>query len=207
MQQSEVNQLVSNKLQANSSKGNLSKSMTQIIVKVNKYIYLWLYNLSYFGTAFKTSTRLNIAIILPIIFLSIYSIHKWTETKYPYKIDYVNLIDTSPKLPPNIIKREKQKPYYVDEVVTKNMFRKERNQYIDPPKKQSVPLVSTIPQVPMLPAPELILRGVMILNKTKIAILEGSYPIDSGNKTENKPIKRKGYYLGDRIGNYKISQL
>ena len=27
------------------------------------------------------------------------------------------------------------------------------------------------------------------------------------NKTEKNPIKRKGYYLGDRIGNYKIAQI
>ena len=47
----------------------------------------------------------------------------------------------------------------------------------------------------------------MLLNGTKIAILEGSYSVAHGDKTKKQTIKRKGYYLGDQIGNYKISQI
>ena len=60
---------------------------------------------------------------------------------------------------------------------------------------------------PTLPPPKLTLRGVILLKGTKIAILEGSYPVAKENKVEDTPIKRKGYYLGDQIGSYKIAQI
>ena len=47
----------------------------------------------------------------------------------------------------------------------------------------------------------------MLLGGTKIAILEGSHPVTIEGKVENTPIKRKGYYLGDQIGSYKIAQI
>ena len=49
------------------------------------------------------------------------------------------------------------------------------------------------------------------LGKNKIECPECGEVIDisflSNNKIEKNPIKRKGYYLGDRIGNYKIAQI
>ncbi|NIP99162.1 MAG: hypothetical protein GWM98_01140, partial [Nitrospinaceae bacterium] len=56
---------------------------------------------------------------------------------------------------------------------------------------------------PSVPPPELKLKGVVLLNGTKIAILEGNYPVlGTDNSVKKKPIKRKGYSLGSHIGNY-----
>ena len=157
---------------------------------------------------FKIFTSLNIVFILAILVLSAFGLRTWMYPKYPDKVDGESLLGTSRELAPLEIARQNHPPQSVNEVVSHNLFREERDEFLPPPPPQPSNIqVAEIPQRPTLPSPELTLRGVMLLNSTKIAILEGSYPVMKGNKTVQTPIKRKGYYLGDRIGEYKIAQI
>ena len=206
MYQPQVNQLILNEFQENYSVRNLRRYLPEVLIDVNKFINLWIDNLSWSGPMFKIFTSLNIVFILAILALSAFGLRIWMYPKYPDKVDGENLLETSRKLSPLDIAREKQPPQSVNEVVSNNLFRKERAEYLPPPQPRNTQVVKA-PNRPELPSPELTLRGVMLLNGTKIAILEGSYQVAKGDKTKTISIKRKGYYLGDRIGEYKVSQI
>ena len=131
----------------------------------------------------------------------------WMYPKYPSRVDGENQLNSSRKIEHLTIKRQTFTPQSVNEIVSKNLFRKERTEYIPPAPPQPISQVAKVAPRPTLPLPKLTLRGVMLLKGTKIAILEGSYPVAKENKVEDTPIKRKGYYLGDQIGSYKIAQI
>ena len=207
MHQPQANQFTLNEYQSSKSARDLVRYLTETLIKFNKLINLWVVKLSYFSPVYKVFTGLNIVFILAILTLSAFGIRTWMNPKYPDKLDGVNLMGTSRELAPLVIVRQNQPPQSVNEVVSNNLFRKEREEYVPPQPSPSNTQVAKTPQRPELPSPELNLRGVMLLNGTKIAILEGSHPVMDGNKIEKKPIKRKGYYLGDQIGNYKIAQI
>ena len=208
MHQPQANQLTLNEFQGSNSETNLGRYLLEIFKKFNKFINLWVVNLSRHSPVFKIFTSLNIVLILTILALFAFGLRTWIYPKYPDKVDGENLLGTSRELAPLEIARQNQPPQSVNEVVSHNLFREERDEFLPPPPPQPSNIqVAEIPQRPTLPSPELTLRGVMLLNSTKIAILEGSYPVMKGNKTVKTPIKRKGYYLGDRIGEYKIAQI
>ena len=131
----------------------------------------------------------------------------WIYPKYPNRVDGENQISFSREIAPLKIKRQTITPQSVNEIVSKNLFRKERIEYQPPNSPQPTSHTAKVAPKPELSAPKLTLRGVMLLGGTKIAILEGSHPVTIEGKVENTPIKRKGYHLGDKIGGYKISKI
>jgi len=207
--QPQATQLTLNDFQRSNSESYLGRYLREIFKKSIKINNLWIFNLSSPSSVYKFFTSLNVVFILAILTLSALGIRIWTHPKYPDWVNGLNLVGTSRELAPPVIARKSPSPQTVNEVVRNNLFRKERDEYVPPPPpaQPSTIQLAKIPQRPVLPPPELVLRGVILLNGTKIAILEGSYPVMVGDKTEKNSIKRKGYYLGDQIGEYKLAQI
>ena len=186
---------------------NFSRYLPEALVNPNKIISLCLKNLNSPSPVYKIFSSLNVIFIVTILTLSVFGARSWVYPKYPSRVDGENQMDSSRKIKHLTIKRQTFTPQSVNEIVSKNLFRKERTEYIPPAPPQPISQVTKITPKSDLPAPELILKGVMLLSGTKIAILEGSHPVTREGKVENIPIKRKGYYLGDQIGSYKIAQI
>ena len=186
---------------------NFGRYLPEVLTNPNKFISLWIKNLTYTSPVYKFFSSLNVIFILAILTLSAFGARSWLNPKYPSRVDGENQMDSSRKIEHLTIKRQTFTPQSVNEIVSKNLFRKERTEYIPPAPPQPISQVAKVVPRPTLPPPKLTLRGVMLLKGTKIAILEGSYPVAKENKVEDTPIKRKGYYLGDQIGSYKIAQI
>ena len=186
---------------------DFGRYLPEVLTNPNKFISLWIKNLTYTSPVYKIFSSLNVIFILAILTLSAFGARSWLYPKYPSRVDGENQMDSSRKIEHLTIKRQTFTPQSVNEIVSKNLFRKERTEYIPPAPPQPISQVAKVAPRPTLPPPKLTLRGVMLLKGTKIAILEGSYPVAKENKVEDTPIKRKGYYLGDQIGSYKIAQI
>ena len=186
---------------------DFGRYLPEVLTNPNKFISLWIKNLTYTGPVYKIFSSLNVILIFAILTLSAFGARSWIYPKYPSRVNIENQMDSSRKIEHLKIKRQTFTPQSVNEIVSKNLFRKERNEYIPPAPPQPISQVAKVAPRPTLPLPKLTLRGVMLLKGTKIAILEGSYPVAKENKVEDTPIKRKGYYLGDQIGSYKIAQI
>ncbi len=156
---------------------------------------------------YRILSSLNIILIVIILTLSIFGIRTWVYPKYPNKVDTSNKVSFAQKLAPLVMRRQIAPTEGVNEVVANNLFREERVEYISPNQEPDNTKESNETPEGTLPPPELSLRGVMILNGIKIAILEGTQSIKNEDKVESKSIKRKGYYLGDKIGDYKIAEI
>jgi len=186
---------------------DFGRYLPEVLTNPNKFISLWIKNLTYTGPVYKIFSSLNVILIFAILTLSAFGARSWIYPKYPSRVNIENQMDSSRKIEHLKIKRQTFTPQSVNEIVSKNLFRKERTEYIPPAPPQPISQVAKVVPRPTLPPPKLTLRGVMLLKGTKIAILEGSYPVAKENKVEDTPIKRKGYYLGDQIGSYKIAQI
>ncbi len=186
---------------------DFGRYLPEVLTNPSKFISLWIKNLTYTSPVYRIFSALNIIFILAILTLSAFGARSWIYPKYPSRVNIENQMDSSRKIEHLTIKRQTFTPQSVNEIVSKNLFRKERTEYIPPAPPQSISQVAKVAPRPTLPPPKLTLRGVMLLKGTKIAILEGSYPVAKENKVEDTPIKRKGYYLGDQIGSYKIAQI
>ena len=186
---------------------NFGRYLPEVLTNPNKFISLWIKNPTYTSPVYRIFSSLNVIFILAILTLSAFGARSWLNPKYPSIVDGENQMDSSRKIEHLTIKRQTFTPQSVNEIVGKNLFRKERTEYIPPAPPQPISQVAKVAPRPTLPPPKLTLRGVMLLKGTKIAILEGSYPVAKENKVEDTPIKRKGYYLGDQIGSYKIAQI
>ena len=186
---------------------DFGRYLPEVLTNPNKFISLWIKNLTYTSPVYKIFSSLNIILIFAILTLSAFGARSWIYPKYPSRVNIENQMDSSRKIEHLKIKRQTFTPQSVNEIVSKNLFRKERTEYIPPAPPQPISEVAKVVPRPTLPPPKLTLRGVMLLKGTKIAILEGSYPVAKENKVEDTPIKRKGYYLGDQIGSYKIAQI
>ncbi len=186
---------------------DFGRYLPEVLTNPNKFISLWIKNLTYTGPVYKIFSSLNVILIFAILTLSAFGARSWIYPKYPSRVNVENQMDSSRKIEHLTIKRQTFTPQSVNEIVSKNLFRKERTEYIPPAPQQPISQVAKVAPRPTLPPPKLTLRGVMLLKGTKIAILEGSYPVAKENKVEDTPIKRKGYYLGDQIGSYKIAQI
>ena len=186
---------------------DFGRYLPEVLTNPNKFISLWIKNLTYTGPVYKIFSSLNVILIFAILTLSAFGARSWIYPKYPSRVNIENQMDSSRKIEHLKIKRQTFTPQSVNEIVSKNLFRKERTEYIPPAPPQPISQVAKVAPRPTLPLPKLTLRGVMLLKGTKIAILEGSYPVAKENKVEDTPIKRKGYYLGDQIGSYKIAQI
>ena len=186
---------------------DFGRYLPEVLTNPNKFISLWIKNLTYTSPVYKIFSSLNVILIFAILTLSAFGARSWIYPKYPSRVNIENQMDSSRKIEHLKIKRQTFTPQSVNEIVGKNLFRKERTEYIPPAPPQPISQVAKVAPRPTLPPPKLTLRGVMLLKGTKIAILEGSYPVAKENKVEDTPIKRKGYYLGDQIGSYKIAQI
>ena len=73
------------------------------------------------------------------------------------------------------------------------------------PKQVSAPAPKKriAPKVPTPTAPQISLHGVVLLNGTRIAILDGAHAAGE----EDRYPKRKSYKIGDPVGNYRVREI
>ncbi|QPJ66236.1 MAG: hypothetical protein G3M78_12865 [Candidatus Nitrohelix vancouverensis] len=146
-------------------------------------------------------------LILVIVALGVKT---WTHPKYPSRVDG-QTVSIAPKIFEELkLSRKIISPDVVNQVTSKNLFRQQRAEYIPPPPPPaSVSESATaVAQVPATPPPTLELKGVMLINGKNIAILDGEFSVrDTNNVVSKKPVKRKGYSVGDQIGDYRVEQI
>ena len=154
----------------------------------------------------KFFPAINLVFVLASALLVTMSVRTWTHPPYPSRVDGSSVVGS----PKNLQKLAVNKPGYsagtVSQVVQNNVFRKERKQYIPPPP----PPPSTAPAAPpkpALPPPNLVLKGVLMLGGTKIAILQGKYSTREGGKVIQKKVKKKGYSLGQIVGDFELIEI
>jgi hypothetical protein len=147
-----------------------------------------------------------LALVLIVIALVTISVRTWTHPKYNDKIDAASITSTPKTLEPLTLKRKAYNSGIVSATVQRNLFRKDRREFMPPPPR--VVPVAQVAQGPALPPPNIKLRGVMLLGTRKIAIMEGNYQVREGNHAiKQKPLVRKGYPLGSHIGNFELIQI
>ena len=153
----------------------------------------------------KIFPAINLVFTLAIILLVTLSVRNWTHPPYPSKVDGSRWVG-SPKNPQKL---EVRKPGYsagtLSQVVQNNIFRRERRQYITPPPPPSTRPTQTAK--PALPPPNLVLKGVLMLGGTKIAILQGKYSIREGGRVTQKDVKKKGYSIGQIVGGFELIEI
>lgn len=130
----------------------------------------------------------------------------WIVPKYPNQVD-VDLIAYAPKtLTPLALNRKAHHAGIINSTVQGNLFRQDRKEFTLPPVQ--VAQVIRKPAQPALPPPNLKLKGVLLLGTKKIAIMEGDFPVREGNQAiKKKPLKRKGYPLGSKIGDFELTDI
>ncbi len=156
-------------------------------------------------------TILNTFLALASIALAALATIIWIEPKHPSKVD-PRTINPAPR---EMEEAKVTRPYLsradVNPIATANLFRKERTEYKKPPPPPPPSTPAVAPpriQKPKVPPPNVSLKGTFIAAGTRIAFLEGKYSVlGAGNKMQEKKIKRKGYYLGDSLGGFKIKKI
>jgi len=151
----------------------------------------------------------NFVLVLAIVGLSAWGVKTWTQPKYPAQVDG-SALRPVPKVFDNLkLNRPVYSPNAVDEISSGNFFRKQRKEYqAPPPPPPPPPIAVAAPGPPPPPPPSLQLKGVMLLNGKKIAILEGDYAVrEANNKVTKKNIKRRGYTIGEQISGYEIVKI
>ena len=153
----------------------------------------------------KFFPAINLVFVLTIALLITLSVRTWTHPPYPSRVDGSSLVGS----PKNLQKLAVNKPGYnagtVSQVVQSNVFRKERKQYIPPPPPPSARPAAA--HKPALPPPNLVLKGVLMLAGTKIAILQGKYSTQEGGRVVQKKVKKKGYSLGQIVGDFELTEI
>jgi len=153
----------------------------------------------------KYLPAINLLFVLTIAVLTTISVKTWTHPTYPSRVDGASVMG-SPKTLKNLaVNRSGYNAETVSQVVKNNIFRKERKEYISPPVAR--PLVAPVAKIPALPPPDLVLKGILILGGTKIAILEGKYWTFQGNKKVQKKVKKKGYSLKQIVGDFELTEI
>ena len=153
----------------------------------------------------KFFPAINLVFVLTIALLIVLSVRIWTHPPYPSRVDGSSLVGS----PKSLQKLAVNKPGYssgtVSQVVQYNVFRKEREQYVPPPPPP--PPAPAAPPKPTLPPPNLVLKGVLMLGGIKIAILQGKYSTREGGKVIQKKVKKKGYSLGQIVGDFELIEI
>ena len=153
----------------------------------------------------KYLPAINLLFVLTIAVLTTISVKTWTHPTYPSRVDGASVM-ASPKTLKNLaVNRPGYNVGTVSQVVKSNIFRKERKEYILPPTAR--PIVPTVASKPALPAPNLVLKGILMLGGTKIAILEGNYWTFQGNQKVKKKVKKRGYSLGQIVGDFELTEI
>ncbi len=153
----------------------------------------------------KFFPAINLILVLIITALGIMSVIIWTNPPYPSQVDGT-LVVASPKPFKNLeVTRPNYNAQTVSQMVQANIFRKERREYVPP----VLSIQTVVPSVlaPALPPPNLILKGILMLGGTKIAILQGSYWLNNANKAVQQKIKKKGYSIGQIVGNFELTEI
>ncbi len=154
----------------------------------------------------KKLSVLNFILIVAVSGLLLWNANIWINPKYPTKVDGSSLNTTPKSLQNYDLKRKTYPASIVSNISSGNLFRKERKEYIKTP--EPVQVVASVSQKPKVPPPEFNVKGIMMLASSKIAVLEGKYYISSGQSNiSRKPIKKKGYRLGDYIGDYQVRNI
>jgi hypothetical protein len=152
----------------------------------------------------KVFPAVNLVFVLTIALLLTLSVRTWTHPPYPFRVDGSSLVGSSKNLQKLVISKPAYKAGAVSRVVKANLFRKERSEYIPPipppPVRKAAPK-------PALPPPNLALKGVLMLGGTKIAILQGQYYTLQGGRTIKKDVKKKGYSLGQIVGDFELTEI
>ena len=150
----------------------------------------------------KLFPAINLVFVLASALLVTMSVRTWTHPPYPSRVDGSSVVGS----PKNLQKLAVNKPGYsagtVSQVVQNNVFRKERRQYVPPPSARPA-----APPKPTLPPPSLVLKGILMLGGTKIAILQGKYSTREGGKVIQKKVKKKGYSLGQIVGDFELIEI
>lgn len=154
----------------------------------------------------KKLSVLNFILIVALSGLLVWNANIWINPKYPAQVDSNSLKSTPKSLQNYNVKRKTYPASMVSSVSAGNLFRKQRQEYIKAP--DPVQLLSPAAQKPKVPPPEFNVKGIMMLASSKIAVLDGKYYISSGQtEVSRKPIKKKGYKLGDYIGDYRVRNI
>ena len=163
---------------------------------------------------------INSVLILILILLLGWGGHSWLQPKFPLTVkgDEIDPAPRELKIP--TLSRQVYSNTMVGDVTRLNLFRKQRRKYYrpKPPKpkpqiKHALPKVAVAPppsppSKPTAPPPQLILTGVMLLNDQKVAIFEGTYSqIRGGRLVQNLKPQRRGYKIGETLGDYKINAI
>jgi len=151
-------------------------------------------------------SAINLTLVLIVIALVAISVRAWTHPKYNDLVDAASITSTPKTLKPLTLKRKTYNSGIVAATVQRNLFRKDRREFMPPPPR--VVPIAQVAQGPTLPPPNIKLRGVMLLGTRKIAIMEGNYPVREGSQDiKQKPLVRKGYPLGSQIGSFELTQI
>jgi hypothetical protein len=153
----------------------------------------------------KYLPAINLLFVLTIAFLTTISVKTWTHPTYPSRVDGASVMRSPKTLKNLVVNRPEYNAGTVSQVVKSNIFRKERKEYISPPIAR--PAIPPVAKTPALPPPNLVLKGILILGGTKIAILEGKYWIFQGNKKVQKKVKKKGYSLKQIVGDFELIEI
>ena len=150
----------------------------------------------------KLFPAINLVFVFASALLVTMSVRTWTHPPYPPRVDGSSVVGS----PKNLQKLAVNKPGYsagtVSQVVQNNVFRKERRQYVPPPSARPA-----APPKPTLPPPNLVLKGILMLGGTKIAILQGKYSTREGGRIIQKKVKKKGYSLGQIVGDFELIEI
>ena len=150
----------------------------------------------------KLFPAINLVFVLASALLVTMSVRTWTHPPYPSRVDGSSVVGS----PKNLQKLAVNKPGYsagtVSQVVQNNVFRKARRQYVPPPSARPA-----APPKPTLPPPNLVLKGILMLGGTKIAILQGKYSTREGGRIIQKKVKKKGYSLGQIVGDFELIEI
>ena len=196
--QLEVGQSTLNSFQASNPRNDFGQYLLGLLTNPNKFIFLWVKNLTSISPVYRIFSSLNIIFILAILTLTTFGVRTWIYPKYPNRVDGENQMSSSREIAPLKIKRQTITPQSVNDIVSKNLFRKERIEYQPPNSPQPTSQAATVAPKPELPAPKLTLRGV-ILGGTKIAILEGSHPVTVEGKLKIPQLRERGITLAIKL--------
>ncbi|MFQ5671602.1 MAG: hypothetical protein ACE5G9_00775 [Nitrospinales bacterium] len=127
----------------------------------------------------------------------------WTDPASQSRIEGTPVSGAPKSLQKFSTKRKTYPASIVSRITGKNLFRKERVEF-----KTEQPVVVAAASAPALPPPEITVKGILLLEGTRIAVLEGHYSVhNDGMSIEKKAIKKKGYRPGDYIGDYQITAI
>ncbi len=164
-------------------------------------------------------TILNFLLVVILFLLLGWGGYSWFQPKFPsvVKGDEIEPAPRELKIP--AISRQVYSNAVVQDVARLNLFRKQRKKYYrpKPPKpkpqiKRAPPQVAVAPPPsppkPTAPPPQLVLTGVMLFDDQKVAIFEGTYSeIRGGRLVQNLKPRRRGYKIGETLGEYKIKTI